>query len=142
MKNNSTIQALSLAFLMAFTGSAFAQQHNQPKAQHEGKRVEKQPSSYSTKTYYFSKNKLSKAALRKKILKMPGVKRVDIDLRKSFITIVFDEYKIPRDQLKGHLTNWGTPGDFDKKPSRDTAPRGKHGNYEPNGSERSDNRTR
>ncbi|MBP1616912.1 MAG: hypothetical protein H6Q14_739 [Bacteroidetes bacterium] len=120
MKKNVTLKnvtrfTLSLSLFLVLTGSlsAFAQQ-SQSKPKGDERRTEKAVTSYSTEKYYFTKNKLSKAALRKKLLKMSGVKKVDINTRGSYINITFDPQQAPKDHLKKNLRQWGTPGDFNK----------------------------
>jgi hypothetical protein len=115
MKKDIRYLALSLSLFLALSGSlsAFTQQ-SQSRAKGDERRTEKTVSNYSTEKYYFTKNKLSKAALRKKLLKMPGVSKVDINTHGAFINITFDPQLAPKDHLKKNLRQWGTPGDFNK----------------------------
>lgn len=114
MKNDVRNLALSLSLLVALGGSlsAFAQQPET--RQRENRKTEKTVTNYSTEKYYFTKNKLSKAALRKKLLKLPGVRKIDFDSRGTCINITFDPQQAPKDHLKKNLHQWGTPGDFNK----------------------------
>lgn len=115
MEKNVIRLTLSLSLFLVLTGSlsAFAQQpQSRPKG--DERRTENITSSYSTEKYYFTKNKLSKAALRKKLLKLPGVRKVNFDSRGTFINITFDPQQAPKDHLKKNLRQWGTPGDFNK----------------------------
>lgn len=116
MKTKSSIAALSLSLLLAFSASAFAQQgpNRQPQQQNaKSEKVDnKKSNGYTTSKFYYTKSKLSKAALRKKLLAVKGVQSVQFDARGSFFTIVFDSQKAPKDNLKKNLNGWGTPGQF------------------------------
>ena len=118
MKTNSKLLALSLGLLLAFGGSsAMAQQQRAQAPKKQVENVKKSTPTYTTEKFYFTKSKLSKSALQKKLLKTPGVKSADIDMKNKCINIVYDNQKAPKTQLKKNLKGWGTPGDFHKTQS-------------------------
>ncbi|MFT4071969.1 MAG: hypothetical protein QM654_08650 [Dysgonamonadaceae bacterium] len=114
-----TLLTVSFALLLGISSSAFAQQpHNPQNGRPEVTQQDKKNSdvgskrSYTTQTYQYTKSKMSKAALRKKLLGMDGVKNVAIDGRARTIRIVFDAQRAPQEHLRKHLNDWGIPGQF------------------------------
>ena len=80
-----------LSLCLSTTVVVDAQHQPQPQQKEQAKKTVKNNSDqYSTEVYYFTKNKLSEEALRKKILKLSGVKDVQINLGGSSITVKFD----------------------------------------------------
>ncbi len=111
MKNLSKIALICLC--LSATTIVNAQKQSQPQQKEQTRKTTKNNSvEYSTEVYYFSKNKLSEDALRKKILKLSGVKDVQINLGSSSITVRFDSKKNTKAKLKKSFNKWGTPGDF------------------------------
>ena len=107
-----------LSLCLSTTVVVDAQHQPQPQQKEQAKKTVKNNSNQdSTEVYYFTKNKLSEEALRKKILKLSGVKDVQINLGGSSITVKFDSKKNTKDKLKKSFNKWGTPGDFEDRKS-------------------------
>lgn len=116
-------QIVLVCMCLSATTFVNAQQQPQPQHKEQSKNVEKKNSrekdnnQYSTEVYYFTKNKLSEDALRKKILKLSGVKDARINLGNSSITVQFDGKKNSKEKMKKSFNKWGTLGDFQDRQS-------------------------
>lgn len=127
MKNGSKIILMCLCLCLSATTIVNAQKTAQPQQKEQIKKNQKNNSiEYSTEVYYFSKNKLTEDALRKKILKLSGVKDVQINMGSSSITVRFDSKKNTKDKLKKSFNKWGTPGDFGDKQSANKGSKNTH----------------